>query len=64
MSYEEKYQNLPSLRVCDYDRWFEPCKKCGFDTGRAGINSKPICWRCGNQIRRDYSKRALKQKFK
>lgn len=48
-------------KLGDYDRWFEPCGKCGYDAGRASEKSKPICWRCGNKLYRDYSERALKE---
>jgi len=44
----------------DYDIWFKPCNNCGYDTGKATAKSKPRCWRCGHNIVRDYSNRALK----
>jgi len=51
-------------KLGDYDRWFKPCQNCGYDTGKAGKNSEPRCWKCGRPIQRDYSDRALKAKFK
>jgi len=49
-------------RLDDYDVWYQPCVKCGYDTGKS---TKPkegnkVCWKCGNFIKRDYSERALK----
>lgn len=52
-----------SRKLGDYDVWYQPCEKCGYDTGKS---TKPKdgnkrCWRCGNFLRRDYSDRALKK---
>jgi len=47
-------------KLGDFDRWFKPCDKCGFDPGRVGKDSHSRCWRCGNKVYRDYSDRALK----
>jgi hypothetical protein len=47
-------------KIGDYDRWFKPCEKCGYDTAKAAESSKARCWKCGNRIHRDYSERALK----
>jgi tRNA(Ile2) C34 agmatinyltransferase TiaS len=49
-----------SRKMGDYDRWFQPCTKCGYDTGKAGKKPGNRCWKCGNYLRRDYSDRALK----
>lgn len=49
-------------KLGDYDRWFKPCSKCGYDAGKAGQSSSSKCWKCGNQLQRDYSERALKKK--
>ena len=64
MAHEEQYFNRQDspLKIKDYDRWFLPCKKCGYDVGRVSIVSKPTCWRCGTFLKRDYTKRALKTK--
>ena len=48
----------------DYDIWYKPCSKCGYDTGKS---NKPkdgfkTCWKCGNYVKRDFSNRALKKK--
>ena len=51
-----------SHKFSDYDRWFLPCDKCGYEIGRLGKKSKANCWKCGNiNITRDYSDRALKE---
>ena len=47
-------------KLGDYDRWFKTCNRCGYDTGKASMKTKNICWRCGNILQRDYSDRALK----
>ena len=49
-----------SYTLGDYDVWYKPCSKCGYDTARSTERSKPRCWKCGNRIARDYSDRALK----
>ena len=48
-------------KLGDYDIWFKPCDKCGYDTAKASKKSKPNCWKCGRRIQRDYSDRALKK---
>lgn len=50
-----------SYKLGDFDRWFKPCKKCGYDTAKAGKNSNAKCWKCGSAIQRDYTERALKK---
>ena len=49
----------------DYDIWYKPCEKCGYDTGKSTIpkEGNKTCWKCGSFVSRDYSDRALK-KFK
>lgn len=49
-------------KLGDYNRWFKPCEKCGYDGGKAGKNSINRCWKCGHRLSRDYSDRALKPK--
>lgn len=49
-------------KLGDYDRWFEPCKKCGFDPAKVSEKSSNRCWKCGNRLSRDYSDRALTTK--
>jgi len=44
----------------DYNIWYEPCEKCGYDTARSNKLDNPTCWKCGGRISRDYSDRALK----
>lgn len=46
----------------DYYRYFKPCENCGYDTAKAAKEQPARCWKCGNQIYRDYSERALKEK--
>lgn len=48
----------------DYDVWYQPCEKCGYDTGKSTIpkDGNQTCWKCGNYVKRDYSERALKKK--
>ena len=48
-------------KLSDYNRWFKPCKNCGYDTGNAGKYGKAVCWKCGRRLQRDYSERALKK---
>ena len=43
----------------DFDKWFEPCRNCGYDPGKS---TKNRCWNCGSGLQRDYSERALKPK--
>lgn len=45
----------------DFDVWYKPCKQCGYDTGKSRKLLDKRCWKCGNTISRDYSKRALKK---
>ena len=49
-----------SNKLGDYDIWYKPCSKCGYDTAKSTKRSKPECWKCGNSVARDYSDRALK----
>lgn len=49
-------------KLSEYNRWFKPCDRCGYDTGRASEKSEARCWKCGNFITRDYSNRALKNR--
>ena len=42
----------------DFDKWFEPCRNCGYDPGKS---TKNRCWNCGSGLQRDYSERALNQ---
>jgi len=51
-------------KLGDYDKWFRPCEKCGYDAGKAGKDSLPRCWKCGGRLKRDYSDRALKADHK
>ena len=57
----EKLKSVTGYTLGDYDRWFKPCEKCGYDTGKASERSEARCWKCGNAIQRDYSERALKK---
>jgi len=52
-----------SYKLGDFDVWYEPCERCGYDTGKSTIPKKgnKTCWRCGNYVKRDYSERALKK---
>lgn len=47
-------------KLGDYDRWFKPCKNCGFDNGKKSKSCDNKCWKCGRRLERDYSDRALK----
>lgn len=51
-----------SNKLGDYDIWYQPCEKCGYDTGKSTIpkEGNKTCWKCGNFVKRDYSARALK----
>lgn len=48
-------------KLSDYNIYYKPCEKCGYDTAAATKKTKPTCWKCGWRISRDYSDRALKQ---
>lgn len=48
-------------KLGDYDIWYKPCKRCGYDTAKSSKRSENRCWKCGNTIQRDYSDRALKE---
>ena len=52
-----------SRKLGDYDVWYKPCERCGYDTGRSSTpkEGNKTCWRCGNFVKRDYSDRALKK---
>lgn len=54
-------QGKVSRKLGDYDRWFKPCAKCGFDAGKVSENTENRCWKCGYFLSRDYSDRALKK---
>lgn len=49
-------------KLGDFDIWYMPCEKCGYDTARSvqPKNGIKTCWKCGSYVRRDYSERALK----
>lgn len=50
-----------SRTLGDYDIWYKPCTKCGYDTGKScQKENRPRCWKCGEHIERDFSDRALK----
>jgi len=48
-------------KLCDYDRWFKPCANCGHDSGRKSEKCETRCWKCGRNLERDCSDRALKK---
>lgn len=54
---------MKKRKLGDYERWYKPCKKCGYDTGKStpppeGENKR--CWKCGEFVERDYTDRSLK----
>lgn len=49
---------MPTLG--EYNRWFKPCERCGYDSGRVSEKCEARCWKCGYPIKRDFSERALK----
>jgi hypothetical protein len=56
-------KNKPKRVLGDFDIWYKPCTRCGYDTGKS---TKPkdgnkTCWKCGNFVQRDYTDRALKK---
>ncbi len=55
----EKFGKSRILR--EFDVWYQPCGKCGYDTGKSRLLDDAKCWQCGGPISRDYSDRALKQ---
>jgi len=56
-------KNKNNRTLGDYDVWYEPCERCGYDTAKSSIpkDSNKYCWRCGEPIDRDFSDRALKK---
>ena len=52
-----------NYKLGDYDVWYQPCEKCGYDTGKSEIpkDGNKRCWKCGNYVKRDYTARALKK---
>ena len=51
-------------RLGDYDIWYQHCGNCGYDTGKSvkpEDGREKRCWKCGSQVYRDYSERALKK---
>lgn len=58
---EEGMAEALAQKMGDFDRWFNPCEKCGYDAGRVGEKSEAKCWKCGSRLTRDYSERALKK---
>jgi hypothetical protein len=46
------------IKIRDFDIWMKPCK-CGYDSGRVSKKSSSKCWKCGKQLYRDFSDRAL-----
>jgi len=46
------------VRLRDFDIWYQPCK-CGYDSGRKASKHNSKCWKCGKQLYRDFSDRAL-----
>jgi len=52
---------MKQYQLKDFDRWFKPCEKCGYDTAKTTTSSPARCWKCGNRIERDYTERALKK---
>ena len=56
-------KNKPKRTLGDFDVWYKPCTRCGYDTAKS---TKPkdgnkTCWKCGNFVQRDYTDRALKK---
>ena len=59
-----KNTDMKNRTLGDYDIWYKPCERCGYDTGKS-IKPKEgnkTCWKCGNYVKRDYSDRALKKR--
>lgn len=58
--------NNENRKLGDFDVWYQPCEKCGYNTGKSSTpkEGNKTCWRCGNFIKRDYSERALKKELK
>jgi hypothetical protein len=48
----------------DYDRWFKPCVRCGYDAGKVDPGTEMRCWKCGGMVELDYTDRALKKEAK
>ena len=56
-------KNKPKRTLGDFDVWYKPCTRCGYDTAKS---TKPkegnkTCWKCGNFVQRDYTDRTLKK---
>ena len=54
-------ENKNNYVLGDFDIWYKPCQKCGYDEGKStkSKDGNKTCWKCGNYIQRDYSERAL-----
>lgn len=50
------------MKLSDYNIYYKKCDRCGYDTGKSTKprGNRKRCWKCGNFIDRDFSKRALK----
>ena len=44
--YTLKIRNM-SNKLGDYDVWYQPCEKCGYDTGKSTIpkEGNKTCWK-------------------
>lgn len=52
----------PECQLKDYDIWYKPCERCGYDTGKCPKTMpNKTCWQCGNRVKRDFTDRALKK---
>lgn len=56
-------QSTKGKKVKDFDVWYAPCDYCGHDPGRSVKESVKRCWKCGRQVYRDFSARALKSNY-
>ena len=58
---------MENRKLGDFDVWYKPCTRCGYDTAKSTPprkNENKSCWQCGNFVERNYSERALKPQFK
>jgi hypothetical protein len=44
----------------DFDVWYLPCERCGYDAAKSSKADVKYCWKCGNRVYRDFTDRALK----
>ena len=61
LTLDAEQDKKPARKMKEYDLWFKPCSKCGYNIGRMSESSERKCWKCGSHnLERDYSDKTLK----